>query len=1053
MDAHGRELVAPVKKEIKAMAAEILSQGIQAVAISCLHAYRNPAHEQKITRWLQEEGLSYISPSSTLSPAIKWWPRTQTAIVNAYLSPIIYQYLDNITQSMTALSTQVMTSAGGLADYRQFFPKDSLLSGPAGGMVGAAYKAALSGIHKLITLDMGGTSADIALYTEGFDYQYVTRVGDADIQSPALSIHTIAAGGGSICGLDAAGKCFVGPESAGAFPGPAAYGAGGPLTITDINLLAGHADVDAFSIPVHLEKAIEAFDLIHAQVPDTSPSDLVHAYLQIANEKMAEAIRKITIKKGHNPQDFSLLAFGGAGGQHACGVATLLGLNQIIIPYEAGLLSAYGIALAKPEAIGQKQILLPWEEVADNLEDHFRELESTARDNLVQRGEAKNTIRVKNKWLMLRLSGQEAPLEIEWKSSLMVTEIFREKYEALYGYWIDNRGLELESIKIILEAEGMPTKKASNKAMPYIPQPKKHIKPYFGAESLAVYHWEQLQPGALIKGPALLVSLNATTLVASDWSLTLDIYQNAHLQKDSSKTIMSRNPAAAEIELFKNRFSAIAEEMGAMLERTAFSVNVKERLDFSCALLNPQGLLVANAPHIPVHLGSLGICTRLVLAALPLGPGDVAITNHPGFGGSHLPDITLISGVFDESGHLLGYVANRAHHAEIGGKRPGSMPPDARHLAEEGVVIAPQYLVKKGVIQWEAIQHHLTQGPYPTRSLEENMADLRGGLASIHAGVTALRQLCQKFGHQQVHRYMGKLMDYSSRRLMQALPLQEGERLSALELLDDGTPLQVEISLDQGRLKFDFSGSSATHPGNLNANPAIATSVVLYVLRLIVNEDIPLNEGLLQQVDLILPNGILRPDFSGPAHLCPAVVGGNTETSQRLVDTLLKAFRMSACSQGTMNNLLFGNQHFAYYETIGGGTGAGPHFHGTSGVHQHMTNTRMTDPEVLELRYPVRLHRFGLRTGSGGNGKWKGGEGIVREIEFLDEVALTVLAQHRQVAPYGMEGGLPGACGRQWIVTSEGTVKILSGTEGQTMYPGDRIIIETPGGGGWGGVE
>jgi 5-oxoprolinase (ATP-hydrolysing) len=519
---------------------------------------------------------------------------------------------------------------------------------------------------------------------------------------------------------------------------------------------------------------------------------------------------------------------------------------------------------------------------------------------------------------------------------------------------------------------------------------------------------------------------------------------------------MSARPEAIELELFTNRFTAVAQEMGEMLRRTAVSTNVKERLDFSCALLDPEGSLVVNAPHIPVHLGALGLCVRRLRETVPMGPGDVVVTNHPGFGGSHLPDVTVVTPVFDSvvsaggTLPLLGYVASRAHHAEIGGMRPGSMPPEARCLAEEGVVIAPTHLLYSGHPRWAALRRLLTEAPYPSRSVEENLADLRAAAAANQRGAAALRVLARQHGREVVHYWMAALADRAAERLSAALHrLPDGVR-EAVEHLDDGTPLAVRIAIAGGRAEIDFTGSGEVHPGNLNAPPAVVRSAVLYVLRLLIDEPLPLNEGLLRPVEILLPRGILNPPFPADPRRAPAVVGGNVETSQRLVDTLLKALGLAACSQGTMNNLLFGGERFGYYETVCGGAGASPGFSGASAVHTHMTNTRITDPEVLEHRYPVRLERFAVRAGSGGAGRWRGGEGVVRELTFLDPVAVSLLTQHRAAGPYGAAGGEPGEPGRQRLVRAGGTVLELGSVDGCSAEPGDRLILETPGGGGWG---
>jgi len=614
---------------------------------------------------------------------------------------------------------------------------------------------------------------------------------------------------------------------------------------------------------------------------------------------------------------------------------------------------------------------------------------------------------------------------------------FQKKYKAIYGHWLTDREIEIESIRSVLCAGDERIAKRKTRSTLHKPIPVKQSSIFFnGAWKMTnVYLWEQLKYGAVIKGPALIVSQNSTTVVNEHWNFTLDENNNALLrEKQKRKTKPGNQNHEAALELFSNRFTAVAQEMGALLQRTSFSVNVKERLDFSCALMDSEGYLVVNAPHIPVHLGSMGVCVREVKNVLPMREGDVVITNHPAFGGSHLPDVTLIKPVFFKK-NLVGYVANRAHHAEIGGKKPGSMPADAVSLDEEGVIIPPTYLVKRGKVQWSAIRKSFASARYPTRLPEENMADLNGALASVNLGEVALQELCRKHDVERVSFYMKALRKYAASLLKAKIKESKSRIYKAEERLDDGSVLKVDITLDtKDKLKLDFSGSASVHPGNLNATKAIVQSVVLYVLRLWVNKPIAMNEGLMESVKIILPTGLLNPDFSG--RKLPAVVGGNTEVSQRLTDTLLKAFGLVACSQGTMNNFLFGNDRFGFYETICGGTGAGPGYDGASGVHSHMTNTR--------------LEKFEIRKGSGGRGKWNGGDGVIREVTFKERVEVNILSQHRIQQPYGMKGGLPGKSGEQKVITQHGEIKILKGMDSIVVNAGDRVQIQTPGGGGYG---
>ncbi len=989
------------------------------IAIAFINSYKNPAHERLVESKLKQAGFKFISTSSTLSQQIKILQRTETAVANAYLAPIIHQYVNRILSGLPGAKLQIMTSAGGLAKASDFHPKDSLLSGPAGGVVGAATTASASGVDKLITFDMGGTSTDVSLYDGRFDYRYESRVGNLKILSPSLSIETIAAGGGSICSFDGY-RFTVGPASAGAYPGPACYGAGGPLTITDVNLLLGKLDAKTFAIPLSIEKAEEALDKLIKRVKKKySRKQVLLALTQIANEKMAGAIRKVSTQSGHDPSEYTLLSFGGAGGQHACALATMLNMKNILIPYDAGLLSAYGIGHAKQEKFSEKLLLMP-------IDDAMNELRSLRGDKVLA---------------FLRFKGQENSIEVDLNETgsekESIIKSFRDKYKRIFGHWIEHP-IEVESVRVVTienDDNKLEAFRAENK---YYPKGKTLI-------------WEELKPGATIEGPALIVSKNSTTVVDDGWSFYLDGNNNALLKSGirRQKSGDRGHAEEAELELFTNRFTSVAYEMGAMLQRTSFSINVKERLDFSCAVLDRDGYLVVNAPHIPVHLGSMGVCVREVAQAIEIKEGDVIITNHPAYGGSHLPDVTLIKGVFVK-GRLVAYVANRAHHAEIGGKKPGSMPADATTLEEEGVIISPTYLVRNNQALWSNIEHMFTTATWPTRLWNENRADLNGALAAVNYGEQALTALCEKFGANKVTDYMLRIREHAAMLFGDTLRSLSLSSAKAVQYLDDGSPLQVKMSKKKGKLVIDFTGSSEVHPGNMNATRAIVQSVVLYVVRLLVDRNIPMNEGLLDNVNIILPKGLLNPDFS--VKHTPAVVGGNTEVSQRLTDTLLKALNMAACSQGTMNNFLFGNSKFGYYETICGGTGAGKGFNGASAVHQHMTNTRISDAELLEWRFPIRLLRFEVRKNSGGKGKWNGGDGTVREFLFTEDLDINILSQHRVEAPYGLNGGRDGKVGRQFIIKLNNQKIPLRGTTSASVSKGDRLVIETPGGGGFGKV-
>jgi 5-oxoprolinase (ATP-hydrolysing) len=1056
----GGEVVRPLEdRRIQHIIAELKSSGIESVAVALLNSYKNPAHEQSICNSLRGNGFRYVSMSSALSAQLKILPRAETAVANAYLSPVIDSYISGIRKVLNKAKLYVMASYGGLVDAGDFQPKDSLLSGPAGGVAGAAIKGRLSGIDKLITFDMGGTSTDVSLYDKRFDYRFESKVGLLKILSPSLSIETIAAGGGSIC--KAGHSTFsVGPESAGANPGPACYGKGGPLTLTDVNLLLGRIDSEHFAIPLSLKEAARAFEGFckDAKIGNSAAArtSALLSLVRIANEKMAASIATVSTQMGHRPGEFTLLSFGGAGGQHACALAEILDMTNVLVPYDAGLLSAFGIGHARVQRFKEQVLLLPLRDSRQQLARQFDELEQRAREELYREGYTAGAISVSDRLAFVRFKGQESSLEIKVDrlpiSEEKLLQLFRAKYRKIFGHWMQGQELEVESIRVSVEVKGSNAARRPRQAKKYRPTPAKVQKMITGsgARNSMVYRWEDLKAGAAFEGPALVISNNSTTVVNPGWELFLDGNNNAILTRKARARTRESYSASATLELFTNRFTAIAQQMGAMLQRTSFSVNVKERLDFSCALLDADGYLVVNAPHIPVHLGSLGICVREVIRKVRPAVGDVIITNHPAFGGSHLPDITLIKPVFSGR-RLIGFVANRAHHAEIGGTRPGSMPANATTLEEEGVIIEPAFLVRNGKVDWRPMERIFRGAKYPTRSWAENQADLNGALASIRLGEALLQDLCVKYGVDHVRGNMIRLRAQAASMFRAALNKLPAGKFEATERLDDGSQLRVAMQKTSNRLVIDFGGSSNTHPGNLNATRAIVQSVVLYVIRILVDEPIPMNEGLMENVKLIIPKGLLNPDFA--ASKLPAVVGGNTEVSQRLTDTLLKALGLAACSQGTMNNFLFGNDRLGYYETICGGTGAGKGFDGTSAVHQHMTNTRITDPEVLEVRYPVRLERFEIRNNTGGEGKWRGGDGVVREFLFHQQLDISLLTQHRSERPYGLNGGGDGQPGRQFVVRSNGNIEALGGVDGATVYPGDRIVIETPGGGGHGKPE
>ncbi|MFM9997006.1 MAG: hydantoinase B/oxoprolinase family protein [Phycisphaerales bacterium] len=1049
----------------------LVRDGVRTAAIALMHAWINPEHERVLETYLRVAGFVHVSSSASLSPTIKLLPRAQTAVVDAYLAPVIDGYLARVA---AALSTgappagarlRVMTSAGGLASAGAFRPTDSLLSGPAGGVAGAAGAAAASGLCRVIAFDMGGTSTDVARIEDAttgeYEYQFEHEVGDARIAAPALAIESVAAGGGSICGFDGDGLT-VGPASAGADPGPACYGAGGPLTITDVNLLLGRLDPSRFGVPIDAAPARARFDELLRRVrerggPPADADTTLVGLLDIACDRMGGAIRRISVQRGFDPEAYALVAFGGAGPQHACRVADTLGIRTILVPADAGLLCCLGLGHAPVERFAERQVLRPLSAVERDLAALVDELGASALRALAEEGVPGDRARVRRRLVHLRFAGQESTLAAEFppRSGVGLRAAFEARYRDTYGHVPSDREVEVESVRVVASSQ---RERAASAPVPggvARAEPTGRRRVWFDDAwtEAPVFDRARLVRGAAFDGPGLVVEPFSVTVVEPDWSCRVDGAGALMLERAGP---IGGAPSIRE-ELATARLASIAGDMGEMLRRTALSVNIKERLDFSCALLDARGQLIVNAPHIPVHLGAIGVCVRALAARVAMRPGDVLAVNHPAFGGSHLPDVTVVTPIFDDAGGLLAYAANRAHHAEIGGIRPGSMPFDARSLAEEGVVIPPMHLVREGDGRWDGVRALLGSGPFPSRAVGDNLADLAAQVAANRRGAAAVGAFGREHGGAALRDAMDAVTARAARRMREAIARLGGVASAprtAEDALDDGTPIRVRIELDDDSIvRVDFTGTGGVHPGCLNATPAIVRSAVMYVLRLLIDEPVPLNEGLLDGVEIIVPHGLLNPGFPEDPTRCPPVAAGNTETSQRLVDVLLRAFGACAGSQGTMNNVAFGNARFGYYETVCGGAGAGPGFDGAHAVHTHMTNTRITDPEVLERRYPVRLDRFAVRRGSGGAGRHRGGDGVEREITFLEPGSLSILSQHRGAGPRGLAGGAYGLPGRQHVVRADGMVLELGAIGGCEVGPGDRFVLHTPGGGGFGAVE
>ncbi|MEJ6643130.1 MAG: hydantoinase B/oxoprolinase family protein [Akkermansiaceae bacterium] len=957
----------------------------KAVAVALLNADLVPEHEERVTACLLELGCENVSVSHELAPVIRLWPRMETAVANAYLTPIMGEFVARIQAGLPGVPVTLMTSAGQLKSLDLYRPVDSLLSGPAGGIAGAAALAKSVKLDRVLTFDMGGTSTDVARIAGEPGYRYEQQIGPVKVLAPAVRIETVAAGGGSICQWRNGGL-EVGPESAGSEPGPACYGRGGPLTVTDVNLLLGLMDEDKAGIPLDRAASLEKFEKLRMAIGGSpNENELLNGLRKIAINHMAEALRLVSTREGYDCRDHALIAFGGAGPQHACALARELGIRTILIPSDAGLLSAWGLHQAGDRELRVRQIL--------------RQLDESVNEEILELSGARSIHRC---LFELRLKGQDSCLEIETQGRTSLAELvseFEARYRALYGYERP-AGREIEWVTLRVELAG---------------------------NSLDV-EVETFEMVGLVEEDRIEQDAFSTLSLEKGWRVFEGSNGSVKLEWEGEEIRSDQTLSVVEAELFRRRFEGVVEEMGELLRRTALSTNIKERLDFSCALLDARGFLVVNAPHIPVHLGALGLCVRKVSENHTWSEGETIVVNHPAFGGSHLPDVTVISPIF-ESDQLLGFVANRAHHAEIGGKTPGSMPPDATCLAEEGIVIPPTLFDEMGPDFFNE-----------SRSPADNIADLTAQVSANRHGVAAIREMVASSSVAAVANHMEGLYQRATGILARSLTGFSDCR--AADQMDDGSVIQVAMSCHD-KLRIDFTGSAGTHPGNLNATPAIVRSAVLYALRLWVNEDMPLNEGLLENVEIITEVGILDPPLTADPTTCPAVVGGNIETSQRIVDVLLQALGIQANGQGTMNNFLFGNDRFGFYETMGGGAGAGPGWNGRSGCHVHMSNTAITDVEILEERYPVRVREFAIRRGSGGEGTWKGGDGLIREIEFLEAMTVSLLTQRRTRGP--QPNGQPG---RQQHFHA-GEWQELKGITSVEVVLGDRIRIETPGGGGW----
>jgi 5-oxoprolinase (ATP-hydrolysing) len=1036
-------------------------EGYRSVAIAFMHGWRHHAHERAVAEIARALGFTQVSISHESSPLMKLVSRGDTTVVDAYLSPILRRYVDRVAAALGGARLMFMQSNGGLVDARLFQGKDSILSGPAGGIVGAARTAAIAGFDRTISFDMGGTSTDVAHYDGEFERAFETQVAGVRMRAPMMRIHTVAAGGGSILHFDGA-RYRVGPDSAGANPGPASYRRGGPLTVTDANICVGKLSARFFprvfgpnaDQPLDEDVVREKFAALAQEIGDgRSPEEVADGFLKIANENMANAIKQISIQRGHDVTRYVLNCFGGAGGQHACAVADALGMTRVLIHPFAGVLSAYGMGLADLRVIRTQAIEARFEEaLIRDIAVALKTLEHEGRAEMEGQGVASAQI-ASHPRVHLRYEGTDTSLVVPYGPYAAILKAFEDAHRQQFGFIDPQKKHVVEAVSVEVVGEAGAADEVARPVEGTAAKPIDAGEIYSGGamHRVAVYDRDALAPGAKIVGPAVVVETNATTVVEPGWSAEVTKYLHLVLTRTTplpSRTAIGTTADPVMLEVFNNLFMSIAEQMGVVLENTSYSVNIKERLDFSCAVFDRDGGLVANAPHIPVHLGSMGESVRTIarLRRNDMRPGDVFMLNAPYNGGTHLPDVTVITPVFARgSSELLFYVASRGHHAEIGGITPASLPPNSKHIDEEGVLLDNVKLVSEGRLL-EAETEALFRGAkFPTRNWRYNLADLKAQIAANEKGVQELNRMVDQFGLEVVEAYMRHVQDNAEESVRRVLD-RLGDGSFTYEM-DAGAKIAVAIRVDRKSraATIDFTGTSDQLPNNFNAPSAIAYAAVLYVFRCLVDDDIPLNAGCLKPLNVIIPEGsMLAPRY--PA----AVVAGNVETSQAIVDTLFGALGISGAAQGTMNNFTFGDETRQYYETICGGAGAGPDYDGASAVHTHMTNTRLTDPEVLEWRFPVLLDSFSIRRGSGGAGRHRGGDGVVRRIRFREPMTATILSGHRRVPPYGMAGGAPGKVGRNAVCRKDGGVEELEGTARVDMRPDDVFVIETPGGGGFG---
>ncbi len=1068
LDAKGNVVRNLDEESVREALRNAKNDGINGVAIAFMHSYINPIHEEKIAQIAIEENFLQVSVSHQISPLMKLVGRGDTTVVDAYLSPILRRYVNQVSSELkNSKSTKLMfmQSNGGLTDANLFQGKDALLSGPAGGVVSMVQTGIQAGFKKLIGFDMGGTSTDVCHFSGEYERSFETEVAGVRIRAPMMQIHTVAAGGGSILSFKD-GRFQVGPDSAGATPGPASYGKGGPLTVTDCNVLLGKLHPEYFpnvfgvngDEPLDVEIVRKKFLLMSNEIAKETGklsmniTLIAEGFLKIAVENMANAIKKISIQRGYDVTNYTMNCFGGAGGQHACQVADSLGMKSVLLHPYAGVLSAYGMGLAEIRAIREKHFEKDLENIgyAEKLID---ELSVQASNDVKKQGILETSITLVKK-AFLRYQGSHQSLEINFNTINVMKLSFESEHKKRFGFYVEGRKILIEMLTV--EAVG---KSSENYDFSNLPSPTIDAIPIINKfmvvnsieTNVPIYNRVDLKIGQKINGPAIICETTGTNIIDDGWNACLDRFQNLILNRYKGKVNEKSLGTSADVimlEVFNNLFMNIAEQMGATLANTAYSVNIKERFDFSCALFNAKGDLVANAPHVPVHLGSMSEAIRTVikLNKNKIYAGDVFVLNAPFNGGTHLPDVTVITPVFNKEGQeIIFFVASRGHHADIGGKTPGSAPPDSKHIDEEGVLIDNFKMFEKGVFRENEMREILSSGKYPCRNIEHNMADLAAQVAANETGIREINSMIEQFGIETVHAYMDHVQDNAEECIRNAITeLNEG--MYEYEL-DNNEFIRVKIKVDKIKREatIDFTGTAEKNPFNYNAPMAVCHAVILYVFRTLVGKNIPLNEGCFKPLNIIIPNNSMI-----NAKYPSAVIAGNTEVSQLTCNALFGALGVLAGSQATMNNFVWGNDNIQNYETICGGTGAGPDFHGTSAVQTHMTNTRSTDPEILEARFPVRLEEFSIRKNSGGKGKFNGGNGATRKLRFLEKMIVTTLCSHRKIPPFGVQGGSPGECGKEWLERKDGSIEKLEGNDSCNVDVDDLFIMQTPSGGGFG---